>query len=279
MNHNSADLLDLHSCTENLKEVSEGLWINKSQDTEVSYPESHHDLLLEEQETSFWYRHRKKCLSQVLKTFPTPVLLDIGASNGVLSAHLSKSTQVAMLEPHAAGIQNAARLGVKPLIQSSFQQAGFKENCIPAAGLFDVLEHIEDDLSFLKEVVRCLQPGARLYITVPAYQTLWSDFDKRVGHFRRYNRQNLTKTLIDAGLQIEYFTYLFSPLPIPILFKRTFNSHEKSAAAGNHHYNINSLMGRILNALLRPEYFMIKNKLGIPLGSSCLCVASKPEQH
>lgn len=261
--------------SDNLEEWQEGHWIAKGVQPEVSYPESHHALLLEEQQSSFWYDHRKKCLEIILDKFPCDSLLDVGGSNGLLASHLSKSTCVQVLEPHAIGIQNALSLGLKPVIQADFRTAGFKDNSIPAIGLFDVLEHIEEDQLFLKEIERTLQPGGLLYMTVPAYNFLWSDFDTQVGHFRRYNRKTVTQNLKSAGFQLEYFTYMFAPLPVPIWFKRVLGGKRQATKTTATHYRNKGLMGKLLKTLLSPEYGMIKNQVRIPWGSSCLCVAKK----
>ena len=39
--------------------------------------------------------------------------------------------------------------GVSVVINSTLQDAGFAPECVPAIGLFDVLEHIEDDTAAL----------------------------------------------------------------------------------------------------------------------------------
>jgi SAM-dependent methyltransferase len=56
----------------------------------------------------------------------------------------------------------------------------------------DVLEHIEDDKSELARAARVLRPGGRLIVVAPAYQVLFSPFDKAIGHYRRYNRKSIS---------------------------------------------------------------------------------------
>lgn len=55
----------------------------------------------------------------------------------------------------------------------------------------DVLEHIEDDARELHEASLHLSPGGRLIVLSPAYQFLFSPFDRAIGHFRRYTRSSL----------------------------------------------------------------------------------------
>jgi SAM-dependent methyltransferase len=73
----------------------------------------------------------------------------------------------------------------------------------------DVLEHIEDDAAELTRAARRLLPGGRLIILSPAHQWLFTPFDARIGHFRRYNRKSLL-AVRPTGLQLERIFYLDS---------------------------------------------------------------------
>lgn len=55
----------------------------------------------------------------------------------------------------------------------------------------DVLEHIEDDKGELARAILHLRPGGRLVVLSPAHQRLFSEFDRAIGHFRRYTRRSL----------------------------------------------------------------------------------------
>jgi SAM-dependent methyltransferase len=55
----------------------------------------------------------------------------------------------------------------------------------------DVLEHIERDREELEGIRRCLRPGGKLIVLSPAFNSLFTPFDKAIGHFRRYNKRSL----------------------------------------------------------------------------------------
>ncbi len=57
----------------------------------------------------------------------------------------------------------------------------------------DVLEHIQDDREELKKAASLLKPGGHLLVLSPAFQSLYSSFDKTIGHFRRYSKKQLRK--------------------------------------------------------------------------------------
>jgi SAM-dependent methyltransferase len=59
----------------------------------------------------------------------------------------------------------------------------------------DVIEHIENDAEELKKASTFLKPNGHLIILVPAHNYLFSEFDKAIGHYRRYNKKMLVKAI------------------------------------------------------------------------------------
>jgi SAM-dependent methyltransferase len=76
-----------------------------------------------------------------------------------------------------------------------------------AAVLINVLEHIPDDDAVLRQLGAALKPGGRLILWVPAYQALYSDFDRKIGHYRRYTKTALRDQLIRAGYDVPEIRY------------------------------------------------------------------------
>jgi SAM-dependent methyltransferase len=68
---------------------------------------------------------------------------------------------------------------------------------------FEVLEHIEDDRAALTEWLQLLKPGGKVLLSVPSDPGKWGASDVLAGHFRRYDRPELTALLIARGYQIE----------------------------------------------------------------------------
>jgi ubiquinone/menaquinone biosynthesis C-methylase UbiE len=73
----------------------------------------------------------------------------------------------------------------------------------------DVIEHIEKDAAELDQAKKLLLPGGYLIVLVPAHQSLYSAFDKAIGHYRRYDKPML-KATAPTGLQLEEIRYLDS---------------------------------------------------------------------
>ena len=71
----------------------------------------------------------------------------------------------------------------------------------------NVLEHIENDLEALLSIKKSIKPGGRLAIYVPALPMLFSDLDRKVGHFRRYKKKELINKVQAAGFTVENCFY------------------------------------------------------------------------
>ena len=74
---------------------------------------------------------------------------------------------------------------------------------VDTALAINVLEHFEDDAGVLAQLARSVVPGGTIVVWVPAHQSLFSEFDRRVGHVRRYTPASLRRTADRAGLGCE----------------------------------------------------------------------------
>lgn len=79
-----------------------------------------------------------------------------------------------MVEPGIDGAVAARARGVDPVICARLEDVGLAAGSVAAAGMFDVLEHIEDEAGALQQVHALLRPGGLLFLTVPAYALLHS---------------------------------------------------------------------------------------------------------
>ena len=104
--------------------------------------------------------------------------------------------------------------------------------CAASVGLFDVLEHIEDEAVALNLIHSLLEPSGRLFLTVPAYQFLYSSEDREAGHFRRYTIPRLHRVLANSNFRIEFSSYIFTPLPPLVFLSRTITDTAWQASSG-----------------------------------------------
>lgn len=151
---------------------------------------------------------------------------------------------------------------------------------VGAAGMFDVLEHIEDEAGALRQVHNLLRIGGRLFLTVPAYRFLHSADDVAAGHFRRYTLRSLRRAVQRNGFRPEFGTYLFAPLPPGVFALRTLPSllglrkPDVNELEGSEHVR-EGMSAQIVNKLLDAEAHRIEAGRPVPFGSSCLLVCSK----
>ncbi len=81
--------------------------------------------------------------------------------------------------------------------------------------LLDVLEHQEDDVHFIEELVAKMEPGSVLLLTVPALPKLWSPWDEALGHFRRYTKASLLECFNGLPVDVSETSYLFPEMLFP----------------------------------------------------------------
>jgi hypothetical protein len=205
--------------------------------------------------------------------------LDVGGGNGYVSLAIQNAGfPVVMIESGIDGVMNAHRRGVVNVIHATFQDAQFPRASIGSVGMFDVLEHIEDDYSFLLTVRGCMVESGKLYVTVPAHRYLWSSTDVDAGHFRRYSAASLESVLRKAGFQVMYCSYFFFGLSIPIFFCRTLPTLFKLPSTllisdtESSHRKRQGITGRFIAGRLKHELDRLKTRK-MMFGSSIVAVA------
>src|SRR5438874_10484997 len=114
------------------------------------------------------------------------------------------------------GLELARKRTSCRLIQGDVHTVNFPSQ-FDLIGLFDVLEHLEEDVQVLRDLHRLLLPGRFLLLTVPAHMSLWSYFDVAACHCRRYALDELRQKLIHTGYAVEYISE-FMTLLFPLLW-------------------------------------------------------------
>lgn len=275
-------VLNFAAISNNLEQGPDGIWVSRHR-SEISYPEEGNENCLALEAESYWFRHRNQCIQAVLKAFPPPgPVFDVGGGNGYVALGIQQAGfETVLVEPGWQGVQNAQKRGVQHLICSTLEDAQFQLGSLPAVGMFDVLEHIADDRQFLMDLNQLLLPGGHVYLTVPAYQSLWSIGDDYSGHYRRYTTGLLSKVLKQAGFKILFSTYIFFMLPLPILLMRAIPSRLGMLRAddwdryNNEHRDREDVVGKVLHGLLDQELGQIRKGRALPIGGSCLVAAQK----
>ena len=127
-------------------------------------------------------------------------VLEFGAGIGTLAELWKRSTGVA---PDCVEIDSLQRTVI--------ERRGFRchESLASVDATFDliytsnVLEHIEDDAYILRQLSSKVRPGGGLAVYVPAFPLIYSQFDGKVGHCRRYTKHDLLQKIREAGFIIQ----------------------------------------------------------------------------
>ena len=142
-------------------------------------------------------------------------ILDLGCGDGFLIESLFPQATVAIdaVDIHLTAEQVAAFSAERPRLNFHNSYESLIAKGYRLLTMFDLLEHVEDDVGFLRETTsRFAAPGSLLFCTVPAFQTLFSSHDSFLKHHRRYSRRGLQQVLGQAGLRLVGSGYLFGLL-------------------------------------------------------------------
>jgi hypothetical protein len=210
-------------------------------------------------------------------------MIDVGGGNGYTSHFLVQNgIHVALFEPGIMGCRNAIQRGMRDIVCSVFDENTVKSNSVESVGVFDVLEHIDDDRSFLETINHILIDDGMIYITVPAHQSLWS-YSDNLGHFRRYSRKQLQMIVESAGFQIVSDSFFFWFLPIPIFlfraipdrFCRNRTKEPSSLKLNTSEFILPKIVNKFIDMILSGEMCRISNNKRVPIGASIFMVAMK----
>jgi len=130
----------------------------------------------------------------------------------------------------------------------------------------NVLEHIEDDRTVLELLEAKLTKDGRLLVYVPAFECLWTSFDEKLKHYRRYRRAELERLAQSAGLSVQESRYMdslgfFAALGYKIL--------------GNKLGHVSTPAVRLYDRFLVPLNSALDSFLGRLFGNNVYVVASK----
>ena len=206
-------------------------------------------------------------------------LLDAGAGTGILVRDLKRNFGADKIDgvEFSEDARSIARetygLELQP---GSILELPVKDSSVDVAVALDVLEHVERDDIALSELLRITKSGGHLILNVPAMQSLWSDWDVALGHFRRYSLSTFEQ-LLAPGLQrnaysVVYLGYI-NAFAFPLIYAyRMFRKLVPSDKRAE-----DKVPGPLVNSLLKAS-FVAPAKLTwlkAPFGVSIFCVLRK----
>ncbi|WP_019807855.1 class I SAM-dependent methyltransferase [Saccharomonospora halophila] len=131
----------------------------------------------------------------------------------------------------------------------------------------NVLEHIADDVTALRELSESLTPTGTIVLFVPGYQRLYGEFDRKVGHHRRYTPATVSEAARRAGLRVEVAR------PVNFLGAFAWWAAVRKGGTGAPDPRLVALYDRFVVPVTRA----LEKRVPVPFGQSVLCVARRTD--
>jgi len=235
------------------------------------------------EDTHWWFVGRRAILETFLKQIvPVPGsdaenlrILDVGCGTGANLEMLAQFGSAEGVDVSEEALEFCRKKGLTA--QKGLAEAlPYPDETFDITTALDVVEHLDDDISGLKEMFRVTKAGGYSLIFVPAFMWLWGVQDDISHHRIRYTRKQIVERLEKAGFSIERATYanfsFFGPVLSGRLFMRTTGIKPES----ENNINISALNGAF-GKVFSAERFWLK-KRNFPFGVSIVVVARKTGQ-
>jgi SAM-dependent methyltransferase len=253
-------------------------------DTMTGFDPSLFNSLVKFEASSFWFVNRARLITGLIKKFfpAAQSMLEIGCGTGSVLLALQEqfpNLRLTGSELHPQGLAFARkRLG------SDVSLLQMDARNIPASGkfdivgAFDVIEHIPEDETVLREIHTALRSGGGAIIAVPQHPRLWSPADDAAFHQRRYERGELEKKLHGAGLEVLHSTSFNSLLlPLMVLSRQHMIWKKRRGAKLDplSEFQMHDWINRALSAVLQAEVRLTQAGIRWPVGGSRIVVARR----
>jgi len=239
---------------------------------------SEFSLHAEVEDYHWWFSARREILLELLQRQVPPaterLVVEIGCGTGGNLKYLQNHYRVMGVElsPTAADL-------ARQRVDCPIFTGDFTEELVPywdeidAVILADVLEHINDDAAFLRQVIASMKEGASLLISVPAHPFLWSSHDRVLRHLRRYTAPGLRRLWQGQAVTELLFTpincLLFPPIVLYRWLSRSWGQENKS-----HLKRTSPAINRLLHLFFSIERLWLKH-IPLPFGCSYCVLLQK----
>ncbi len=235
----------------------------------------------------WWFRARLEILESMLQKIILPSnqqaikVLNAGVATGATTTMLEKYGAVTSLEYDkdcCTFLKNELKIEVT---NASLTDLPFENNSFDLVCAFDVVEHIEDDQLAVSEINRVLKKDGMVFLTVPAFNFLWSHHDEVNHHFRRYTSSQLTKVVSGNRFAVNHTTYfnalLFPPIFLIRIFSKLLPKKKNIETTGSdfERFNSSSFINKCFYWIFKKEKWWLDKKWSFPFGVSLMLIGKK----
>jgi SAM-dependent methyltransferase len=249
-------------------------------DTNEGFRPEYFNNLASLEAANFWFTSRNLLIIWALRRYfaEAKSFLEIGCGTGFVLCGIRRefpALKLAGSEIFTKGLAFARqRLPRIELFQMDACRIPFDSE-FDAIGAFDVLEHIEEDESALREMFQATKPGGGIMLTVPQHPFLWSRVDDYSFHKRRYTRKELVKKLSHAGFRITRLTS-FASFILPLMMISRVKAKKKADFDPFAEYQLGHRLNRLLENIMGLERRFITAGVSLSAGGSLFAVAKRP---
>lgn len=230
--------------------------------------------------THWWFVGRRAILESFLEKIVSRLaspdsrlsILDVGCGTGANIEMLAQYGDAEGVDVSDDALEFCRRKGLK--VQKGLAETlPYADETFELTTALDVIEHLDDDVAGLKEMVRVTKSGGYSLFFVPAFMWLWGVQDDISNHRIRYTRSQIVERIEKAGFTVERATYANWTFFPPILAGRLFMKLTGIKPESENNINISALNG-LFGKLFSAERFWLK-KFNFPIGVSIVVVAKK----
>jgi len=229
---------------------------------------------------NFWFRVKQRYLDLIIDQ-PMASILDVGSgAGGNMTSYINRGFKVAVIDKSKRAIDLCKEKGYECFqadLNEGTPNIEWQPDYIIA---LDVIEHLQNPIQVLSNLQKISNPHTQLIVTVPAYQFLFSEWDRALGHIKRYNRRTLYNEINKGGWQIHRLSYIHLLPLIPALVIRKvikpIARRLRTAIKSNKEkfFNPHLILNQLLYYTYYPELLLFRCRISFPFGLSILAIAT-----
>lgn len=226
----------------------------------------------------WWFRGRRYLLQRLVRKLglQNALILDAGCGTGFASRELAAAGKVTSLDATEAALGPDFK---GDACIADIRETPFPDGTFDLIVAMDLLEHLEDDRPALEEMYRICKPRGTLFVTVPAFQRLFSSHDKALGHYRRYSAADLRKSVRACGFEILKLSYIVTAVfPIAAVYRAVRWKRASEDCGTTDLFPVPEPFNAFLSFLMLLESWLVWH-IRLPFGLTAFVLAVKPRSE
>ena len=156
------------------------------------------------------YLLRKMIVEKNLKGEKLELLLEVGSG---ISPVMTRTSRIVYSDLSFTAIKALKQsLNKGWFVVADGMHLPFKSGAFSHTISSEVLEHLQDDQSAIDEMARVMRPKGHFIVTFPHRKLYFTNDDRFVEHFRRYELNEMIKRLSLAGFETRKIQKVLGPL-------------------------------------------------------------------